>query len=134
MKAIENLFSNCRRIFRSLVWQIGLSSIALAAAGNALAVSRPPGETETFSIENPIAANSFPKLLELILNIIIDVGLPIIVISIIFVGFKYVTAQGKPAEIAKAHQAFTWVMVGTAIVIGARVIVAIVTNTVSQIK
>lgn len=103
-----------------------------AIQGFALAASGHP--TLTTSIDNPIAADSFSELLALVLNIIIDIGTPIIILSIIFVGFNYVRAQGKPEAIKKSHEAFKWVMVGTAIVIGARVIVAIIESTIQQIQ
>ena len=94
------------------------------------------GETPTAAsaIKNPIASDSFAGLLTLILNIIVEIGTPIVVIAIIFVGFKFITAQGKPAEITKAKEAFLYVIIGAAIVIGCYVIVAIIQSTVDVVK
>jgi len=86
------------------------------------------------TISNPIAADTFPALLALVLQIIITVGLPIVILSVIFVGFKYVTAQGNAGKLKEAHAAFKWVMVGAAIVLGSQVIVSIIQNTVDKVK
>ncbi|MCX6712960.1 MAG: hypothetical protein NTY66_01995 [Candidatus Vogelbacteria bacterium] len=115
---------------RSILFSLVLAAIFTGGqvlAGAATGVQKP------VSINNPIKANTFPALLQLILNIIIEVGLPIVIIGILLVGFKYITAQGKPAEITKAHEGFKWVMVGAAIIIGSRVIVALLQNTVTSI-
>jgi len=90
--------------------------------------------SQSSTINNPIAADTFPALLSLVLKIIITVGLPIVVMAIIFVGFKYVTAQGNAGKLKEAHAAFKWVMVGAAIVLGSQVIVSIIQNTVAKVE
>jgi hypothetical protein len=85
-------------------------------------------------LENPIAAETFQDLLALILKIVIAIGTPVVIMSIIFVGFKFVTAQGNQAKIEKAKEAFFYVMIGAAIVIGCNVIVAIIQDTVSSLQ
>ncbi len=84
-------------------------------------------------IENPIAANDFKQFLAIVLNIIIQIGTPIVIIAIIFVGFKFVMAQGNESKLKEAKSAFFWVVIGAAIVIGCNVIVAIIESTVEQI-
>ena len=101
------------------------TNLVLAAGGS---------PTLSSSIRNPIATDTFIGLLALVLKIIIDIGLPIVVIAIIFVGFSYVMAQGNSGKLEKAHSAFLWVMVGAAIVLGSQVIITIIQNTVDQIK
>lgn len=92
------------------------------------------GTPTNIVIKNPIAANDFASFLETILNIVVEIGLPIVVIAIIFVGFKFVTAQGKPAAIEEAKKSFYYVIIGAAIVLGCKVIVVIIQSTVETIK
>jgi len=73
----------------------------------------------SYCLENPIAFNSIQDLLVAILNLIIVIATPIIVIFIIFAGFKYVTAQGNPGEIEKATKALTYAVIGGVLIIGA---------------
>lgn len=116
---------------------MGLALLVLpTAVALADGLTRPAGDPSAGAggIKNPIKADSLIVLLELILNIIIEIGTPILIIAIIFVGFKFVMAQGKEAKISEARQALMWVLVGAAIVIGSKVIVEIVQNTVNSIK
>jgi beta-lactamase regulating signal transducer with metallopeptidase domain len=51
----------------------------------------------------------------------------------IYVGFQYVTnaAQGNAKKIEELHKQLLWLVVGVAVVIGARVIIQVVINTIS---
>lgn len=121
-------------LYKSLKWKFYLVGLLFLSGGQLLADVTQPAGNSSASINNPIKSNSFLELLNAVLEIIVEIGTPIVIISIIFVGFKYVLAQGKPAEIQKAHSAITWVVVGAAIVIGAKVIVVIIQNTITGIK
>ena len=63
-------------------------------------------------------------------NIVMPIAAVVVVIYIIYAGFTYVTAQGKPAEIEKAHQRLLWALVGAGILLGAVGISAVVQSTV----
>jgi hypothetical protein len=52
---------------------------------------------------------------------------------IIYSGFLFVTARGKPEQITKAKTNFFWTIIGVAILLGARVIVSIITGTIESI-
>jgi hypothetical protein len=82
------------------------------------------------SLKNPLTVNSIGDLLKLILQIVIIFAIPIIVFFIIYSGFLYVTAQGKPDQITKATKAFTWTIIGAVIVLGAQLLLIVITNTV----
>lgn len=79
-------------------------------------------------ITNPIKANTFAKLIEEITKIILNVGLPLAAIMIIYSGFLFVTAGGKDEQLKKARQNFYWAIIGAAVIIGARVIAGAVVN------
>lgn len=51
------------------------------------------------------------------------------VLMLIWVGFKFVLAQGNVEEMKKLKNMLLWIVVGVAVVIGARIIVKVVINT-----
>ena len=87
-------------------------------------------------LRNPIegTAGSIDELIAVILGFVVAVGTPIVVIMIIFSGFKFVAARGKPEEISKAKSSLIWVLVGAAIILGATVLKSVITGTVADIQ
>ena len=83
---------------------------------------------------NPIKVDSIEELLTAILNIIIVLAMPIIVFFIIYAGFLYVTAGGKPEQVKQATQALAYAIIGGVLIIGAVAIATIVKNLVGSFK
>ena len=50
-------------------------------------------------------------------------------LAIVWVGFQFILAQGKPDRMNELKTWLLWIMVGIAVVIGARLMVDIVINT-----
>ena len=67
-------------------------------------------------------------------GVVLPVASVICVLSFIWAGFLYVTARGDKNQIAKAHKAFTYTAVGTAIVLGAWAIFSTISGTVSGLR
>lgn len=84
-------------------------------------------------ITNPIKAQTFTGLIKTILEGVIKIGMPVIVLAIIYSGFLFVTAQGKPAEIEKARNTLLNVLIGAAILLGSWGIAQLVTETVQSL-
>lgn len=83
---------------------------------------------------NPLGTtNDFFVLITKILDVLIKIGIPILVLFIVYAGFKFVTAQGNEAEVTKAKEALFWAVVGGAVLIGARVIAGVVCATVGSL-
>jgi hypothetical protein len=78
---------------------------------------------------NPLKVNSVQDVIFLAVDIAIYVGTAIAILSIIFVGFKFVEARGNEKKIIDAKQWFLYVIIGFAILISSKVIVEIVKNT-----
>ncbi len=104
----------------------------LAATGS----GNPPGGTTNVTIGNP-AAGAGNTLIDVLVTLLEDVVMPIAVIAvivwIIWAGFSYLTAQGKPAEIQKAHQRLLWSLIGAGILLGAVGISKVVQSTINAI-
>ena len=57
-----------------------------------------------------------------ILDIVITLGSIVVVLMLVFVGFKFVAAQGKPGEVEAARGMLLWTLVGALILLGAKAI------------
>jgi hypothetical protein len=85
----------------------------------------------SYKLQNPLKFDSLQDFIVAILNVIIVLATPIVVIFIIFAGFKYVTARGNPSEIQEATRALTYAVIGGVLIIGAVAIAEIIKNLVS---
>ena len=94
-----------------------------------LAVAQGPS-----SFDNPIQSDSLTELLEAIIDIIILIAVPIIIVAVIYAGFKFVTAGGNANQIAEARRILLWVLVGSLVILGARVIAAAIEGTASELR
>ena len=87
-------------------------------------------------ITNPLkgGTDSIPVLLEKIISeALLPIGAVVVVVMIIYAGFLYVTARGKPEDIKKAHDALLYAAIGAGILLGARVLAGAIQATVTQI-
>lgn len=89
-----------------------------------------PGLVLGVTIENPIAAKSFPELIQQIAKAVRLIAFPLAVVAIIFVGFKFVisSARGDEKGLGEAKKMFFWVVIGTAIIVGASVLAEAIVN------
>ncbi len=78
--------------------------------------------------------DSIPQLISYILKLAAMIGLPIVVLFIMWAGFMYVTARGDQAKISRAHDAFLYSVIGAALVLGAAVIAAAIQGTISNLS
>lgn len=96
-----------------------------------------PGKTKTkitvVKIENPLGAggvSSVPEFIEKILDIAIQIAIPILTLAIVYCGFLFVKAQGNPEELTKAKTALLYTLIGAAIILGAQVVASFIGDTV----
>ncbi len=79
---------------------------------------------------NPINASSITELIQIILIGIFKIGMPIIALAIIYCGFLFVSAQGKPEAITKAKSALLYTLIGAAILLGSWALAKLISETV----
>ncbi len=84
---------------------------------------------EVLKIENPISTNDFWGFVGMVADIAIKIGVPVSVCYFIWAGFQYVAASGNQAKIQIAHRNFKYVVIGTAIFLGAWSIVELIIKT-----
>lgn len=89
----------------------------------------------TTAIQNPIGGgvNDIPSFIAAIIHIVLVIGVPILVLAIIYAGFLFVKAQGKSEELTKAKNALLYTVIGGALLLGAFVIANAIGQTVADI-
>jgi hypothetical protein len=85
------------------------------------------------AVINPLASDSLVDFLLNILDVLLTFAIPIIVLFIMYAGFLYVTARGEESQISKAHAALTWSVIGGVIILGAKLIIAVIQGTVNSL-
>lgn len=82
------------------------------------------------NIPNPIAANSFQELVLNIAKAIQIIALVFAPVALIIAGFKFITSatSGNTGGVKNARTMFLWILVGTAIVVGASALAQAVVN------
>ncbi len=91
----------------------------------------PAGRTD---FPNPLGSTtSVSALLEKVLDILFQIGLPVLVLFIVYAGFQFVTAQGNAKKIEEAKAALFWAVIGGAILLGAKVISIALKGTISAL-
>lgn len=83
-------------------------------------------------IENPLKSDDVQDILENILDLVTVIGSIILVLFIIFSGYKFVMAQGNPGKISEAKNILIATVIGGAILLGANIIANAVINTVKE--
>jgi cytochrome bd-type quinol oxidase subunit 2 len=86
------------------------------------------------TLSNPLkGVNSVGDLIRNFVEIFSYLVILLAVLMIIYVGFQYIMAasQGDTKKISEQHTRLLWLVVGIAVVIGARVLVDVVINTIS---
>lgn len=90
----------------------------------------PPSlEYMDIEIENPISVNSIPDLIQTILEGLIKIGIPLLVVMIVYSGWLYLFARGDPGKIKDAHNMFLYTLVGGAILLAAWALAELIHST-----
>jgi hypothetical protein len=91
------------------------------------------GNSALPTLKNPLkGVNSITDLLYKMVDILIFIGVIVAVFMFIFIGFKFVWAQGDPKGLAEARSWFMYAVIGTAILISSKVIVEVIKNTLTS--
>jgi hypothetical protein len=85
-------------------------------------------------LENPISINDIAEFLKKLIDLAIMIGIPIAVLFIIYTGFLFVSAQGRPEKLRDARRALLAVVIGVAILLGAWVIATAIKGTIDAIR
>lgn len=83
---------------------------------------------------NPLqSGTSLSSFLSSILAFVIRIGTIVIILMLVYIGYKFVIAQGKPGEIEAAKKMLLWTIIGALVLLGAQAISSAIQATVSAI-
>lgn len=111
---------------------VGSSTAVVTQPTNTGCLSVPPGGVANpatdgintdinidIDVQNPISVNSVPQLIQKVLEILIKIGIPLLVVMIVYSGALYLLAMGNPKKIQDAHTMLIYTLIGGAILLGA---------------
>lgn len=86
-------------------------------------------------LTNPIAFDSLGGFLVALLGIVIQIATPIIILFIVYIGFRFVqeSAAGNAEKMKDLRGYLLWALVGALIVLGARAIASAIEATVGEL-
>jgi hypothetical protein len=92
-----------------------------------------PVFAQNSGLNDPLRFNDIPTFIAGALKVLVIVALPIITLFIVYSGFLFVLARGKPDALTKARENFIYVVIGSILILGAWVIATLIGGTVSQL-
>jgi hypothetical protein len=105
--------------------------LVLAQQGGDSAV-RVTGEnkTSTFTLKNPLQnVNSVGALVNKFIEIISYLLIIFAVLMIVWTGLQFILARGNPEKMKEEGKRLGYILIGVALVIGARILVTVIINT-----
>ncbi|MBP7770334.1 MAG: hypothetical protein KA066_00245 [Candidatus Pacebacteria bacterium] len=91
------------------------------------------GGSGTFTLADPLGNKNFCQLVKSLLDIILAIGIPVAVLFLVWSGFKFILARGRPAELEVARKNFYYVIIGIAVFLGAWTLAGIISTTVQSL-
>jgi len=79
---------------------------------------------------NLITTDTINDFIKTLLEGALRIGIPLIALAIIYCGFLFVKARGKPEAITKAKDALLYTLIGAAILLGSWAIAQLISETV----
>ena len=84
-----------------------------------------------FTLTNPLAGagvNTFGEFMQKIAQVATQIGLPIVIIFMIYAGLLFVSARGNEEKLTQAKNTFFWAVIGALLVVGAYAIATAIQN------
>jgi len=91
------------------------------------------GGGESARVVNPINTNTVDEFIKVVLVGVIKIGIPIIVLALVYCGFLFVSARGNSEKISKAKDALLYTIIGAAVLLGSWAIAELISSTVLQL-
>lgn len=85
-------------------------------------------------LRNPLTFDTIEEFFAGLLKFIVRVGFIVVTVALIWVGFLFVQAQGRPEKITQAKEALLWTLVGALILLGAEAIAIAIQATITDIQ
>lgn len=105
-------------VFGAFVLALGASEIAWA-------------QQSSSQLDNPLRFPTVAAFIEGLLRAIVMIALPVISFFIVLSGFYFVAARGNSGKLADAKRNFLYVIIGSALILGAWVLATLIGNTIT---
>ena len=92
------------------------------------------GATAITRLDNPIKFNSVSALITGVIDLVLTIAIPLLVVVFVWLGFRFIMAQGKETEITKVKKDLWYTIIGAGVVIGAKAISELLQATVSSLN
>jgi len=87
------------------------------------------------TICNPVPnITSIRGLIQTLLTGVLQIGIPVVALAIVYCGFLFVKARGKPEELNKAKDALLYTIIGAAILLASWSIAQMISSTVLTLQ
>jgi hypothetical protein len=97
--------------------------------------SDPTGGCPPGKLCNPLkGSDNLLEFLEKVLDLVIRLGAIIALLAIIYSGFLFVIAGGSDEKIKTAKKTLLYTVIGTALILGARVILEVIQGTIESLQ
>lgn len=90
--------------------------------------------TSNTGLQSPLKDTDLASLLNDLLNFVITIGGIAVVLMLVYVGFKFVAAQGNASALEEARTMLMWTVIGALILLGAKAIEAGIQATVQTLS
>lgn len=110
------------RLLASCIGFAGMAAYRVAAA-----------QTNSSSLQDPLQFHTVSDFVAGFLKIIVTLAIPVIGFFIVLIGFQFIAAQGNSSKLSKAKTNAVYVLIGSALVLGAWVLATLLGATVSQL-
>lgn len=86
-------------------------------------------------IQNPIGDNDMTlyDFIKKVIDFALKIGIPIVAIAIIYSGLLFVTARGNDSQLETAKNAFTYAVIGGAVLLGSWIFARLIKETIESI-
>lgn len=91
-------------------------------------------DTSYDTIDNPLESETLKEFLLKVIDIFQTILTPVLVLALIYAGFKFVTARGNERDLAEAKKILLYTIIGIGIVVAAEVIAQIIGGTIQDIR
>lgn len=124
-----------KKILICVTMMVFAASFAQAAPGDTGPQSNNPSgpqsnnRPEIVTLQNPLKVNSIGELVKSAAQVFTYLAVLFGVLMLVWTGLQFILAQGNPTKLSGLKTKLLYIIIGLAVVIGARIIIEVVINT-----
>jgi len=92
------------------------------------------GSPSTGTLQNPLNDTSICSLFKDVLHITIQLAIPIIILFLVYAGFKFVVARGNSTKLQEARNNLFYTIIGIGLFLGAWTLASVLVGTINTLQ